>query len=714
MSKILSSPLRITVGSLLLAGSLAFLSLVPTSGATLLKENDHLAFIGDAVTSDLGYTVCLEDYLIACQQVPGLNMQQFGWCGATSPDEFVGHVTPDLMPFKPTVATIFFPSDGKDPEGRRTAETNLVDALKKAGVQRIVLGSPLCKDFHQDAAGGEAYNQKLQAIADIDKDVATKEGVVYADVFGATLAAMKSSKAKFGPDYIFNNTGGHPEKYHTSLVIAYAFLKALGCDGDLGTITADFATQKADATGGHTVATFADQTLMVQSKTYSFCFPGYPFLNIGNDPFIDSFPFNQDLNRLTLVVKNLPTPGAKIIWNDGSWTGEHMHDYTADELAKGVNLAADIESPFTKRFPDISFSVVEQLEKQQMAGIAHMAGKPDPAAEAGAEAALANAKAYVTAIPYKITIQTLVPFDPNPPGPVPVIVDTDMNGDVDDVGALTLINSFAVQGEVNLLACVTNTRDRDLSSGAVCKAINTYYGHPDVPIGVYHGADAHIQGSSYTLGVHQKFAPDFPTDDKLPAGVDVYRKALAGAPDNSVVVVSLGLLQNIKDLEDSKPDAVSPLSGEELIKKKVRKLAIMANTQKTDQPILDAWPTPILWTTYVGTNIGTGRGFQNTPETNPSRYAYSLFGSTAAKSALTNGRGSWDPVTAWVAIRGPGEMFDLIGGGSYRIDSMGHPSWINNGSKKETLVTFKMPLRDVSKIIDQEYARPPVAKSATP
>jgi hypothetical protein len=700
---------RITSGPLLLAAALAFLSLVPTSGETLLKENDHLAFIGDAMTSDLGYTVCLEDYLIACQQVPGLDMQQFGWCGAMTPDAFVAHITPDLMPFKPTVATIFFDSDGKDLEGRRTAETNLVEALKKAGVQRIVLGSPMCKDFQKDTAKGDAYNQTLQAIADVDKDVATKEGVVYADVFGATLAAMKSAKAKFGPDYVFNNTGGHPEKYRYSLVIAYALLKALGCDGDLGTITADFATQKADATGGHAVATFADQALMVQSTTYSFCFPGYPFIGSANDSFIDSFPFNQDLNRLTLVVKNLPTANAKIIWDTG-----FGHDYTAEELAKGVNLVADVESPFTRRFQNISFSVVEQLEKQQMAGLAHMAGTPDPASEAGAEAALASAKAYVTAIPYKIIIQTLVPFDPNPPGPVPVIVDTDMDGDVDDVGALTLINSFAVQGEATLLACVTNTHDKDLSSGAVCKAINTYYGHPDVPIGAYHGAGGPIVHSSYTLGVRQKFDPDFPTDDKLPAGVDVYRKALAAAADNSVVILSIGLLQNIKDLEDSQPDAVSPLSGEDLIKKKVRKIVIMANTLKTDQPIRDAWPTPIVWTASIGTNIGTGRGFQSTPETDPSRYAYSLFGPTVAQSALMNSRGSWDPVTAWVAVRGPGDMFDLIGGGSFHVDSMGNSSWINNGSKKETMVTFKMPAADVSKIIDAEYARPPTPKSPAP
>jgi len=687
-----------------LVGALIFLSFLQSNGEPLLKENDHLAFIGDQLTSDLGYTTYVEDYLLACQPVPGLDIAQFGWVAAT-PDAFVPKIDSNLAPFKPTVATILFASDGKDGEARRARETSLIEALKKSGVRTIVLGSPMCADsffYNHNTAQGDAYNQTLLAVANADKDLAAKEGVVYADVFGATLAAMKTSKEKFGEQYPYDPKGGRPMRVHYSLVTAYAFLKALGCDGNLGTITADFAGGNAEGTPGHTVVSFADQVLMVQSGLYSFSYPGLSSL----DPFMQCVPFNQDLNRLTLIVKNLPTASAKIIWNDNQYGGQHWHDFTAAELAQGVNLADVIESPFTSRFIDITSNVCDQLLQQQIAGLDQLQGTPNPAAEANAKAALANAKGYVTLIPYKIVIETLVPPDPKPPGPVPIIVDTDMNGDVDDAGAVALINSFAVQGEAMLLACVVNAHDKDLSSGAVCKAIDTYYGHGDVPIGAYHGPGI-IHGSTYTLPTHKQFCPDFPTDDKLPAGVDVYRKALASASDGSVVIVSIGLLQNIEDLENSKPDAVSNLNGIDLIKKKVRKLVIMANTQKTDQHILDVWPTPILWTTYVGTNVGTGKALIKTPETNPVRFAYGHHGPSLEKSSLMNGRGSWDLTAAWLAVRGPGELWDIMGPGSYRINPQGGATWVNTPGTKETLATFKMPTIEVTKIIDAELARPP-------
>ena len=85
--------------------------------------------------------------------------------------------------------------------------------------------------------------------------------------------------------------------------------------------------------------------------------------------------------------------------------------------------------------------------------------------------------------------------------------------------------------------------------------------------------------------------PTFPTNDKLPPAVDVYRQALAKADDRSVTLVAIGPLRKYWALYDSKPDAVSPLAGPDLIKQKVRKFVIMANTLKGDGPYLAKWPT---------------------------------------------------------------------------------------------------------------------------
>src|SRR6056297_3303565 len=66
--------------------------------------------------------------------------------------------------------------------------------------------------------------------------------------------------------------------------------------------------------------------------------------------------------------------------------------------------------------------------------------------------------------------------------PVPLIFDTDIGNDCDDVLALGMIHSLQSRGECELLA-VTITKDHPLAA-AFTDVVNTFYGRPDVPIGV--------------------------------------------------------------------------------------------------------------------------------------------------------------------------------------------------------------------------------------
>jgi hypothetical protein len=413
-------------------------------------------------------------------------------------------------------------------------------------------------------------------------------------------------------------------------------------------------------------------------------------------------PFTQDLNRFILTIKNLPSPKAKVYWGNDVW-----HDYTAEELARGVNLAAEMSSPTVGNFAGVTGSVCEH---EVMARVTAQGIKKstDPKTSAQPDDAYRKAVAAVKPVSYAIKIIPLADYEKQPPGPIPIIVDTDMSSDCDDVGAVALLNSFAAHGEATLLAACVNMHDASKSSGAVVQAINTYYGHPNVPIGSYHGPGP-ASGSAYTLKIHQQFVPEFPNDDQLPRGVDVYRKALASAADHSVVICSLGLLENLQDLMNSKPDAVSPLAGPELIKLKVRQLVVMANTVKEDAPLLDAWPTPILWTIEVGSSIGCGRGLQSQPDTNPAKVAYRLNANNdPVHNCLMDGRAAWDPSAAWLAVRGPGDVFDVTWGGHWKVDPDGnYGTWINCPPAKENKVILKMPADQVGKLLDAELARPP-------
>jgi hypothetical protein len=699
--------LRVIIG---LAVAAVF-TLLPAQAELLVKAGDHVAICGDALSAEIGYASDVEAYLLACQQVPNILSKPFGW-SAQSPQDFIKVLNTDLLPFQPTVVTLLygFGDNGTatpDPAGidaRKKALSDLIDALKKAGVRVIVIGSPVAVDsqtYRNDPAKAALYNQALGVVAAADKQLAADEGVVYADVYGDSFAAMTKLKAKFGSKIKFNQGDPWSLDPVTKLVIAGAFLKALGCDGDMGGVTVDFAASQAQGEFGTKITGYNDWTVNVEQARPLLFFPGFGT----SDPiFPDSMAqttFNHELNRFTLTIKNLPSPRAKIYWGNDAW-----HDYTAEELAKGVNLSADMNGPTTGEFQNVLGGLYDH---EQGGRIAAQAIKDPAAPKVNAQPDDGYKKAVAAIqkpVAYVIKIVPLADYELKPPQPVSIIFDTDMNGDCDDVGAAALLGSFAAHGEAKLLAGGIDNPDPDQSSGATLHAIWKYYGFPDVPIGNLHG-DAPGHGSMYTKKIHQQFDPEYPNNDKLPDAVDVYRKALAAAADGSVTLVGVGPLQNFWALYDSKPDAASPLAGADLVKQKVRKFVIMANTMKGDGPYLAKWPTPILWTIEIGSFFGCGQGMQSQPDTDAAKLAYKYNGDDV-HNCLKDGRQAWDPSAAWIAVRGPGDLFDVTWGGYWKVDENGsYGPWVNGPPQNQNRIIIKMPLDQVGKIFDAELARLP-------
>ncbi len=204
--------------------------------------------------------------------------------------------------------------------------------------------------------------------------------------------------------------------------------------------------------------------------------------------------------------------------------------------------------------------------------------------------------------------------------PVALVYDTDIGNDVDDVLALGMIHSLQTRGHCELLA-VTITKDNP-KAAAFTDAINTFYGRPDMPIAVVKN------GATPQLGKFNGLADKTNEDGKLcyphdlrsgenaPEATGFLRKLLAGREDQSVVLVQVGFFTNFRRLLESKPDAISPLSGRDLIAKKVKLLSVMAGSFQTirdnnhyleynvwnDIPsakvIAKDWPTPIVWSGF--------------------------------------------------------------------------------------------------------------------
>ena len=65
---------------------------------------------------------------------------------------------------------------------------------------------------------------------------------------------------------------------------------------------------------------------------------------------------------------------------------------------------------------------------------------------------------------------------------VKVIFDTDFGGDADDLGALAMLHHFVDRQEADLLAVMCWSTEVNAVAGI--DAVNHFYGHPSMPIGV--------------------------------------------------------------------------------------------------------------------------------------------------------------------------------------------------------------------------------------
>jgi len=160
--------------------------------------------------------------------------------------------------------------------------------------------------------------------------------------------------------------------------------------------------------------------------------------------------------------------------------------------------------------------------------------------------------------------------------PVPVIFDTDITGDVDDALALAMLHTLADRGKCEILA-VTISKSNPLAAPFV-DAVNTFYGRPDIPIGV--GENLPERDSKYLHLANRKddgklrYPHDIGVSAEPEKAVPLIRRVLEAADDHSVAVIQVGLATNLAALLESE-------GGKALIAGKVDHLSLMAGAFET-------------------------------------------------------------------------------------------------------------------------------------
>src|SRR5688572_11611505 len=159
--------------------------------------------------------------------------------------------------------------------------------------------------------------------------------------------------------------------------------------------------------------------------------------------------------------------------------------------------------------------------------------------------------------------------------PIPVIFDSDMGPDYDDVGAIALLHAFADSGYAKILATVASTKYEGVA--AVFDVFNTYFNRPDIEIGVPKGKALELKDwQHWTDTVIKNYPHSIKMNSEAPDAISVYRKVLAKQPDKSVTIITVGFLTNLADLLRSASDQHSTLDGRQLVEKKVKQLVSMA------------------------------------------------------------------------------------------------------------------------------------------
>jgi inosine-uridine nucleoside N-ribohydrolase len=158
-----------------------------------------------------------------------------------------------------------------------------------------------------------------------------------------------------------------------------------------------------------------------------------------------------------------------------------------------------------------------------------------------------------------------------------VIFDTDMGPDVDDVLALAMLHSYEKQGLIEL-AAVTVSRESE-AGAKYSDAINTFYGRPDIPIGMYYGETTYFDDRLNYVSEADSWPNDVATTP-IGQGYKVQRKVLseARALGRDVLIIQTGFSGNVAELVSSQPDEFSPLNGRDLVAETVSLLSVMAGS----------------------------------------------------------------------------------------------------------------------------------------
>lgn len=290
--------------------------------------------------------------------------------------------------------------------------------------------------------------------------------------------------------------------------------------------------------------------------------------------------------------------------------------------------------------------------------------------------------------------------------PIRIILDTDIGNDVDDALALDMLYKYQDQGVVKILGILTN-KDTKYAPEFV-DIMNTWYGYPKIPIGTISDGvllDDYVNYAENVCVLNNEdgtpmFKRSYKNYDKLLPSHILYRKLLAAQPDNSVTVITIGFSTNLARLLETPGDKYSPLTGRELVAKKVRLVSVMGgdfienpraefnivNDIPAAKKLFSEWPGQIIVSPFA---VGKAIKFPASVIQNDFNWGvqHPMVQAYLNYRKMPYDRPTWDLTSVLYAVKGAGDFFTVSEPGTVSVTDDGHTVFTPSPDGKHALLS---------------------------
>lgn len=270
-----------------------------------------------------------------------------------------------------------------------------------------------------------------------------------------------------------------------------------------------------------------------------------------------------------------------------------------------------------------------------------------------------------------------------------MIIDTDFASDADDILAIRMALCYQDLGMIDVKGIALSTAYS--RSPSAIHALCHYDGYGNIPVAMDTSGNSCVVHTEYVNVMYERAK----SRDDYEQPVQMYRRLLSES-EGKINIVTLGFLQNIQDLMNSKPDAYSPLTGAELIQEKVGTLYIVGGSDngrpsfnfwygkersiKAAQAVAKNFPGNIVWLpTDLSHDTFCGQFYNNEDKKKKDIVTNALISNNQS-----NGVVAWDVFSVWCAVQ---DIYGLLPQydinkiqGNWYVSDTGASQWIEDVS----------------------------------